>query len=70
MQAQRNLMESLSRIGLTTYESEAYVALVSERELTAEEIAKYPPADFTIERIGDFLKFDLETLLKGSKPAA
>jgi hypothetical protein len=36
----------------------------------AQEVAKYPAADFTIERIGDFLKFDLDTLLKGAKPAA
>jgi len=34
-----------------------------------EEVAKYPPADFTIERIGEFLKFDLDTLLRGAKPA-
>ena len=39
------------------------------RYATAEEIAKYPPADFTIERIGEFLKFDLDTLLRGAKPA-
>jgi sugar-specific transcriptional regulator TrmB len=40
MQAQRQLMESLRRAGLTIYESEAYLALISKRELTAEEIAK------------------------------
>jgi sugar-specific transcriptional regulator TrmB len=34
------LMESLRRAGLTIYESEAYLALLSRRELTAEEIAK------------------------------
>jgi sugar-specific transcriptional regulator TrmB len=33
-------MESLRRAGLTIYESEAYLALLSGRELTAEEIAK------------------------------
>jgi sugar-specific transcriptional regulator TrmB len=33
-------MESLRRAGLTVYESEAYLALLSGRELTAEEIAK------------------------------
>jgi sugar-specific transcriptional regulator TrmB len=33
-------MESLGRAGLTIYESEAYLALLSGRELTAEEIAK------------------------------
>lgn len=40
MQPQRQLMESLGRAGLTIYESEAYLALLSGRELTAEEIAK------------------------------
>lgn len=40
MQPQRKLMESLRRAGLTIYESEAYLALVTQRELTAEEIAK------------------------------
>ncbi len=40
MQAKTQLMESLRRAGLTSYESEAYLALLSERELTAEEIAK------------------------------
>jgi sugar-specific transcriptional regulator TrmB len=33
-------MESLRRAGLTIYESEAYLALVTQRELTADEIAK------------------------------
>jgi haloacid dehalogenase-like hydrolase len=36
----------------------------------AKEVAKYPTPDFTIERIGDFLKFDLDTLLKGAKGAS
>jgi sugar-specific transcriptional regulator TrmB len=40
MQPQRKLLESLRRAGLTIYESEAYLALLSKRELTAEEIAK------------------------------
>lgn len=35
----------------------------------AKEVAKYPAPDFTIQRIGEFLKFDLETLLKGARPA-
>lgn len=34
-----------------------------------KEVAKYPAPDFTIERIGDFLKFDLATLIKGAKAA-
>jgi FMN phosphatase YigB (HAD superfamily) len=34
-----------------------------------KEVAKYPEPDFTIERIGEFLKFDLDTLLKGARPA-
>ena len=33
------------------------------------EVAKYPAPDFTIERIGEFLKFDLDTLLGGARPA-
>ena len=34
-----------------------------------KEVAKYPAPDFTIERIGEFLKFDLDTLLTGARPA-
>jgi len=34
-----------------------------------KQVAKYPVPDFTIERIGEFLKFDLDTLLKGARPA-
>lgn len=34
------ITESLRRIGLTSYESEAYLALLKSRELTAEEISK------------------------------
>jgi sugar-specific transcriptional regulator TrmB len=37
---QGRLRESLRRVGLTAYESDAYLALLSKRELTAEEIAK------------------------------
>jgi sugar-specific transcriptional regulator TrmB len=33
------LRESLRRAGLTTYESEAYLALLSRREVTAEDVA-------------------------------
>ncbi len=40
MQRPRQLTDSLHRAGLTIYESEAYLALLSKRELTAEEIAK------------------------------
>ena len=39
MPPQKRLTESLRRAGLTVYESEAYLALLSRRELTAEEIA-------------------------------
>jgi len=38
--ASHHLMESLRRAGLRSYESEAYVALLSARELTAEEISR------------------------------
>ena len=31
--------------------------------LDSESIAKYPPADLTVERIGDLVQFDLDTLL-------
>jgi FMN phosphatase YigB (HAD superfamily) len=34
-----------------------------------KEVAKYPAPDFTIERIGEFLKFDLDTLRGGARPA-
>jgi sugar-specific transcriptional regulator TrmB len=40
MPPQKQLMESMRRAGLTIYESEAYLALLSGRELTAEDIAK------------------------------
>jgi len=33
-------MESLKQVGLTTYESEAYLALISKRMMTAEEISE------------------------------
>ena len=35
----RQLVDSLRRTGLTSYESEAYLALLAKRELTAEDIA-------------------------------
>lgn len=41
------MMESLKRTGLTTYESEAYVALLSKRELTAEEISRMTSVPLT-----------------------
>jgi len=34
-----DVRESLRRAGLTTYESEAYLALLSKREVTADEVA-------------------------------
>ena len=34
------ITEQLRRVGLTSYESEAYLALLQRREVTAEEIAK------------------------------
>jgi len=37
---QTRIVETLRRAGLTAYESEAYLALLSERELTAEDIAR------------------------------
>jgi len=40
MGAMSNLREPLRRAGFTTYESEAYLALLSKRELTAEDVAK------------------------------
>ena len=40
MTAATDLQESLRRAGLTTYESDAYLALLSKRELTAEDVAK------------------------------
>jgi sugar-specific transcriptional regulator TrmB len=33
-------MEYLQQVGLTTYESEAYIALLSKRMMTAEEISR------------------------------
>jgi len=32
-------------------------------------LASYPPADVTVDRIGDLLNFDLETLVAAAKPA-
>jgi len=40
MHAISDLQESLRRVGLTTYESQAYLALLSKQELTAEDVAK------------------------------
>src|SRR5208283_6020788 len=40
MSATSGVQESLRRAGLTTYESEAYLALLSKRELTAEDVAR------------------------------
>ncbi|MGA2783854.1 MAG: helix-turn-helix domain-containing protein [Candidatus Bathyarchaeia archaeon] len=39
MSATSNVHQSLRRAGLTTYESEAYLALLSKREVTAEDVA-------------------------------
>jgi len=39
MNAAQQLRESLRNAGLTAYESEAYLALLSRRELTAEDVA-------------------------------
>ncbi len=34
-----------------------------------KDVARYPDPDITIERIGEFLNFDKNALLKGAKPA-
>jgi hypothetical protein len=34
----------------------------------AREVAKYPPADITVERIGDLLTYDLAALLAAGRP--
>jgi FMN phosphatase YigB (HAD superfamily) len=36
--------------------------------LDAAEVAKYPPADVTVERIGDLLAFDLNALRDAARP--
>lgn len=41
------LLESMRRAGLTSYESEAYLALLSRSELTAEEIARITSVPIT-----------------------
>ena len=41
------LMETLRKAGLTSYESEAYFALLSRRELTAEEISEMTSVPIT-----------------------
>lgn len=41
------ITESLRRIGLTSYESDAYLALLKTRELTAEEISKMTSVPIT-----------------------
>ncbi len=33
----------------------------------AKELAKYPPADVTVERVGDLLKYELKTLLEAAR---
>jgi sugar-specific transcriptional regulator TrmB len=47
MNAATELRDSLRRAGLTTYESEAYLALLSRRELTAEDVARLTPIPIT-----------------------
>ncbi len=32
-----------------------------------EILAKYPPADITIERIGDLIEFDIQSLLQAGR---
>jgi len=41
------IMGHLRRVGLTSYESEAYLALLQRREMTAEEISKMTPVPIT-----------------------
>jgi len=47
MNAATDLREPLRRAGLTTYESDAYLALLSERELTAEDVARHTSIPIT-----------------------
>jgi sugar-specific transcriptional regulator TrmB len=47
MAAPSQLTESLRRAGLTSYESEAYLALLSKRELTAEDLSKITTVPLT-----------------------
>jgi sugar-specific transcriptional regulator TrmB len=47
MNTATNLREVLRRAGLTTYESEAYLALLSKRELTAEDVARQTSVPIT-----------------------
>lgn len=47
MSASPRLMDYLRQVGLTSYESEAYVALLQKRELTAEEISKMTSVPIT-----------------------
>jgi len=47
MNSQHKLLQSLRRAGLTAYESEVYLALLSNRELTAEEISKVTSVPIT-----------------------
>jgi len=37
--------------------------------LDPQELSKYPPADLTVERIGDLLEIDLRVLLAASRSA-
>ena len=47
MNTMGDLRESLRRVGLTAYESEAYLALLSKRELTAEDVARQTSVPIT-----------------------
>ena len=47
MSSSARLAESLRRAGLTSYESEAYLALLSKRELTAEDISRMTSVPIT-----------------------
>lgn len=54
MNAVSDLREPLRRAGLTAYESEAYLALLSKRELTAEDVARQ--TSIPITRVYDTLE--------------
>ena len=47
MNVASDLREPLRRAGLTAYESEAYLALLSKRELTAEDVARQTSVPIT-----------------------
>jgi sugar-specific transcriptional regulator TrmB len=66
MQANETLSAELSRLGLTTYEAKAYVALVGRDSFTAAQVARQ--ADLPRQRIYDVLESLVSKGMAAARP--